>query len=1754
MSEKYKLLELDDPLDINEPNQNKDYALENLEEEDERPDLTSTNYNPINYAQSQGQAMDDFGLFLSEKDYDWKQDLINSGINTGVSMWNSGARFPGFISEVTGVPLNLFDEDGTYTHDEYIQDSQDWYNAYPYDPASGWSSLGSFTVNLAPTVGTSVTGTLLRGAGKSTAASWLSNTYLGYMSTVSFGQGVTRINEYEKLMFEQDPNFEGFNDIQKASAGTGYALVTLFAERYALKGWEGNMAKHQSLIMDLGEAYLLGNKNKFTQILKIVGKDMFTTANIEGTEEMFEQGLHNIIDVALYDRRFSHLFENVLQSYGYGFLSGGMLGPISTTVRLNQHSDLLDIAQQENITIGELSRRIMNIASPEEIWISENFLGGTQHLIDKYNEWKALQPWATNPELFDQNEAMDISKDELLGDTLGETTIDDIKKQGYFEFINPNDPNNEAGTKVRINFNPNMSKADIEKALVAMSFIKRKAPNYFMTLNNANFTNNWSDGDFNVSGDGTFGYFSQMNPGDVNIKMTDENRDPQKLERIINTITHEMMHNRDFKKYGQEQFSEMFKILSGNNEGRYSWESGIPWADYRNVKGEDRAFKIGETTGKAFVKFVNDIKQRLIDKAKNDGKKIDSTELEITTDILETLDQLWRDYKQKGIPTTQFVDDIIKATGNSKFVEQWLDKQIADGNVIYDTNMIKQRIRAINNKMSTEELDMAVQLLELWANSTAFKLSQTGNKVTADEVIANFIQSVKEKKRGVPNFTKDGAAILKVMKNGTFEDFVSSLVPIFTKSLTKGELNILEEWAGVKDGNWKKKDMDKLGRGIIRWLRSGGDVKSHSPRQKEIFHQLADTLKDLYKNIRGTKLDVGLTPKMREAFKNLIGHTTIEEDTQEWRGWYDTFKHNVRYMTNSFFSKFDVESPFKLEGATETGFHIKNFFSRINTETEIAMKVTAQISKLLGNDMDKVRQFILLFEKPKEFFNHINKYNKDEQDRWEEAYRIWENYWTSSLKQLQRFGILKNGFVENLKTKIATTIVRITEDIELIEKDGVVGENTKVEELKKELKYFDDLLKEVSENLNYVHLPVLFLLENITESSNFQGAQVKKFRQYMKDRRDTIYISDLINDGFIDVNNLTLAGIMFNYSRRFAHDIAMGEIIRAAQKEGMAISPDDFELAQTMNPTMIPVTNSHMKVFQGWHLSPMLNQFLTSFTGVYNQGEMMTKVDTFLASMKLMTFFNPLFLPMYDAIQGAVAVNALNPLNWIKGNKSIPRAFYDGLKDFYQTSDEWILAERFGLRSTPFGNPYQSEKEWFEYMQNMNTYLNSKFLGILLKPLKQLVNTEGYSAKIGFELLGSVYQVAFNTAWTLDGMVRQITYRYLRAQGYTPQEAAQTAANFHGDYAGVPAETRRILNKFLYTPTFKIAMFKLYGKMLEGTAFVPVDIFNIISGKDVGGRQTKIKSRYGYSAITVLAVTSAFQMIMKGLGWEEDMYGRRWKKEVENALGEPQELNVTVSHPFNLLQRFYERFDKAYQPDADPGTLFRAFKYEFHPLHRAVMEALDGRDSGGNPIFLDGNALDTKIFAGMQHIIKECMTITEGTDMGYADATSKIRDEYAREAFHKEFPETLDLLLSMADVLTFKYMTDIVDVKDAARINRTVAELETSINDIKELYIEQKKAGNDVPFPMHEVRKLLHEWSGKLEDVSELIYNADPYNSILSNPIVVDVYDKQTHLMFPGLDRYVKSQQTLNINFDGVKQNMPEGKKNRQKYRLLPID
>tara|TARA_R110000765_G_scaffold143946_1_gene245750 strand:- start:1905 stop:3044 length:1140 start_codon:yes stop_codon:yes gene_type:complete len=97
------------------------------------------------------------------------------------------------------------------------------------------------------------------------------------------------------------------------------------------------------------------------------------------------------------------------------------------------------------------------------------------------------------------------------------------------------------------------------------------------------------------------------------------------------------------------------------------------------------------------------------------------------------------------------------------------------------------------------------------------------------------------------------------------------------KGITNEDISVVEEWAGAKDGKWTVEAEEKFARGMERYLRDG---VSPNAKLNDVFSKIQAWLIEIYSKVKGSAIDIDISPEMRAVFDKLLTRSDTKPDTK----------------------------------------------------------------------------------------------------------------------------------------------------------------------------------------------------------------------------------------------------------------------------------------------------------------------------------------------------------------------------------------------------------------------------------------------------------------------------------------------------------------------------------------------------------------------------------------------------------------------------------------------------------------------------------------------------------------------------------------------------------------------------------------------------------------------------------------------------------------------------------------------------------
>jgi hypothetical protein len=673
----------------------------------------------------------------------------------------------------------------------------------------------------------------------------------------------------------------------------------------------------------------------------------------------------------------------------------------------------------------------------------------------------------------------------------------------------------------------------------------------------------------------------------------------------------------------------------------------------------------------------------------------------------------------------------------------------------------------------------------------------------------------------------------------------------------------------------------------------------------------------------------------------------------------------LKDFANSVRGVIDLGAKLKAMTAVKSASAVRNYYSAISekeVEGEQIAKRFLETYKKMNDDMSREAQAdVVLSLDDRRYFNSLSA---DRRTEIGPSVDFLRNFFENRRVMLnQRLG-KEIGFVQN---KLANLQKVHDEARTPQERQSVINLMEMWEDMR---------------NVEFVHIPLQIILErneiemqkkNLSERE--KASVRKRFNaasQALKTRRVRSINRMLTskNSPFkkTDFNPVEL---IMTYQTKYAKDMAMLDIRDAMLDEGIIKPKFNKEGKKTKRPKGFDETlSADFGLLQDHYITPFGKEAVDQ---VLTVKDTQNAWDKFMAITKMSAFYNPLFLPMYDIYQSTFIAGSLfhEPI------KAIPN-LAKAVKSSVTRDFDYKLAMSRGLFSKPFNMTWSS---WKEQMDLINLSEGETGARAWSKALARVAIRDIKDWKHG-SIFKALYHASWHVAWRADETVRMFTYLQLRdskiIKKMSAEEAAQVAARFHGDYANVPPKTRQKLNRWLFTPTFKLAMGTMYANQIAG------------SMKTMVGKGSKMEKAYALGAVTMASMTVAFDAMMRSLGWEPEdnkwyNFGRRYTRIVKGEYGMPRQIVFTWSNPGNLVQRYAQRVAKATKKAAAGDTglsdfMLETFKYELHPLFRTVLDIRANKTASGAPIWNKNDDKVERLFREMGYALNNTIRMTENMD------------------------------------------------------------------------------------------------------------------------------------------------------------------------------
>ena len=686
-------------------------------------------------------------------------------------------------------------------------------------------------------------------------------------------------------------------------------------------------------------------------------------------------------------------------------------------------------------------------------------------------------------------------------------------------------------------------------------------------------------------------------------------------------------------------------------------------------------------------------------------------------------------------------------------------------------------------------------------------------------------------------------------------------------------------------------------------------------------------------------------------------------------------------------AKLSVKGSFEQEGFPESGKQVRNFLSKTMAGEE---KTLVDIGKLTKFPLDKGDYNLLAYSTQYKDIKGFKgaSLNPEEKLRISQGHKYIREWFDNYFKKLPKdqFDL---PFPQSRMRALREELGHI-----LASSKGAKGKASQLRSLAKRKREIETELDfYVKNKIQYVHLPVrLWLADKFNKDPVGYHQIIKGTFKQIADRQ-TPTIEDLVDMGLIKAEDVDIRDIMSSYGRYVNRELAYKDIVEMGKKEG-AILPKGAK--GTEGFVDLPIR--YAPILKGFVAHPGYANALESYFKGFEAEQ--GSASRILSAIKMAQFYNPLYM----------AKNDLDQLAMLGGLVNIKAPIYmvQAIRDVVKKTDLYWEAYHNGAFSVPYQNPYNSYVKMVEGLKKSMDNRGSLILDALSKSKEYITKP--------WKVIPDLYNVIHATTWNLDHVMRMSGVHYLIDKGYPVADAADMAAKYFADYADVPPATRRLLNKILFTPTYEIAMNKLY---IEG--------FKNFS---------KGKRKLPYSKLLLMMaglVIGKDLFYTNVLGYRREDFGRRYVKDVETDTG-MKEFVTVISDPSNLWLRYYHDLSPNAM-DIDITDRIKRFGwYRIHPAWRNLYKVTEGKDERGDYIYNSFDPVGEQVKDRLEWLTKKTFRITEIIPQ----MAPKDRQE-TRELMVKEMGPYLTTLVNS---VAFSYLRE----PDFVRFGRKANMLEGVFN------------------------------------------------------------------------------------------------------------
>lgn len=219
---------------------------------------------------------------------------------------------------------------------------------------------------------------------------------------------------------------------------------------------------------------------------------------------------------------------------------------------------------------------------------------------------------------------------------------------------------------------------------------------------------------------------------------------------------------------------------------------------------------------------------------------------------------------QKSLASQEQTPEVVQRT---KAVEETITKLEGILNKMPETG--GSVIDEIRQVLEPEKAAAVTGLLKARAKAVGKTVEQYVNDrgIYVDKTNKSGKRGLRQTDKAEVQMWEDELAIISAFNEADVSSLAHELAHIFRRELSGKDLATLEEWAGVKDGNWTVAAEEKFARAFERYLAEG---KAPNAELSKIFKKFKDWMLGIYKNIKGSQIDINISPEVEAVFGRML--------------------------------------------------------------------------------------------------------------------------------------------------------------------------------------------------------------------------------------------------------------------------------------------------------------------------------------------------------------------------------------------------------------------------------------------------------------------------------------------------------------------------------------------------------------------------------------------------------------------------------------------------------------------------------------------------------------------------------------------------------------------------------------------------------------------------------------------------------------------------------------------------------------------